>query len=382
MQVLDRAKASTFVRATASLYRRHWLTQGLERWQECHYAALEALMELEPPATTLQRHFRGYLCRHGTQRYAWMGAPELLGETSTVMARTVRGGLGRMRSRVLAAVREERRIFRAAASIQALHRAHAGREHTRALLRDMLRDTISAVCGGYMYKLLQLSILDDKDRGEAQRAVDLLHPREASARPREQGGRYARIVTQAELRSAVVSMLRIYGKSVMDTPQGRVRLKEQEHQLDPKPNLSVFHRSYPRIPVGDGGNASAQSSQSTHDRSPAVVAATGADNDEEVHGWKRVQGAVHSTRNVPKNWGYGLAAHSDVPPGKWAKCEVGDHMCPSYVMWDTYPACKECIATKEECKGGVLDVVRSAQPAVSAAAWVAALAAAEQEQDE
>ena len=110
MQVLDRAKASAFVRATASLYRRHWLMQGLERWQECHYAALEALMELEPPATTLQRHFRGYLCRHGTQRYAWMGAPELLGEKSTTMARTVRGGLGRMRSRVLAAGRALRPV--------------------------------------------------------------------------------------------------------------------------------------------------------------------------------------------------------------------------------------------------------------------------------
>ena len=68
--VLDRAKASAFTRATARLYRRHWLAQGLEHWQECHYLALQALTAREPHAITLQRHFRGHLCRHGTMRYA------------------------------------------------------------------------------------------------------------------------------------------------------------------------------------------------------------------------------------------------------------------------------------------------------------------------
>ena len=43
-------------------------------------------------------------------------------------------------------------------------------------------------------------------------------------------------------------MLRVYGKSVMDTPQGRLRLREQEHMNEPKHPLSVFHRSYPRLP--------------------------------------------------------------------------------------------------------------------------------------
>eukprot|EP00937_MAST-01D_sp_MAST-1D-sp2_P004755 g4755.t1 len=170
------------------------------------------LIAFEPHVIAVQRHFRGYLCRHGTHKYSHLGTRSDLNGWQVAIARMSRGCIGRRRARRAAHARDAADDVRAATRVQSTYRGHRGRNRAREQLRYMLRDTMAAVCGDYVFRIFELRDLNDVDQREAQAAVHLLHPTR-DTRPR--------VVTQAELRHAVVAMLRLHGKRIRRAEQRR-----------------------------------------------------------------------------------------------------------------------------------------------------------------